>query len=168
MAIDIVRFAHCNVNCTDLERSRRFYTELVGLEAQGRTNPPPQDCRAFGLEGDGQWDAFMMVDGRGQGAAPAVDLLEWKLPRPVGTPYQPANHLGMFRVCFMTPDIDATYAKALELGAEMLSPPQTVVLSADGSVSVRALFVRDPDGTLVEFVEQKDAPVRFIHVHADP
>jgi len=170
MALDILRVQHCNVNCSNLERSLAFYRDFVGLEALFHTNPPPQDGSGFGMPGDVQWDAWMMHDGRGGGpdGSPAIDLLEWKKPAPAGRPYEPANHLGMFRICFATPDIDAVYASARARGVPCLSPPADVAIKSEHAASVRALFTRDPDGTLVEFIEQKgSAGVRLMHVNVN-
>lgn len=167
MALDILSIVHCNVNCSNLERSLAFYRDFVGLQPTAHTHPPLQDGTEFGMPGEVQWDAWMMADGRGpQGTV--IDLLEWKQPRPEGTPYQAANHLGMFRICLLAPDVTALHQRALALGIPCLSPPVEVPIRSEHAESVRALFTRDPDGTLVEFIEQPgiDAP-RLIHVNVN-
>ena len=171
MALDILRVQHCNVNCSNLDRSLAFYADFVGLKALFHTAPPPQDGSGFGMPGDVQWDAWMLHDARGAGiedGSPALDLLEWKLPKPTGLPYEPANHLGMFRICFAVPDVDAVYARAQSRGIPCLSPPADIPIQAEAAPSVRALFTLDPDGTLVEFIEQPDTDgVRFLHVNVN-
>ncbi len=80
-----LRFFHVNINCSDLERSLRFYGDLVGLKTAVRTRPEqPQPGGAFGLE-QVQWDAWIMA---GDDAPDGVvlDLLEWKVPLPSGSP----------------------------------------------------------------------------------
>ena len=79
---------------------------MVGLEPLSHTAPPPQQGEGFGLEGEVQWDAYLLHDDRGL-AGPAVDLLEWKRPAPVGRPPADANQLGFFRLCLTAPDLDA-------------------------------------------------------------
>jgi lactoylglutathione lyase len=49
-----------------------------------------------------------------------------------------------FEICFVTEDVQAGYARALEGGAETVSPPQTKPWGQD------VAYVRDPDGNLVE------------------
>ena len=49
-----------------------------------------------------------------------------------------------FEICFVTEDVEAGYARALEGGAETVSPPQTKPWGQD------VAYVRDPDGNLVE------------------
>jgi catechol 2,3-dioxygenase-like lactoylglutathione lyase family enzyme len=74
---------HVNVNCSDLDRSVAFYRDELGLEASLRTTPSePQPGAAFGLP-EVRWDAWMMAGSDGFDGA-VVDLLEWKVPAPVG------------------------------------------------------------------------------------
>ena len=165
MAVPIQRVAHVNANCTDLERSLRFYGDFVGLTRGAHTNPPPQPGAGFGLPGRIQWDAYMMNDSRGADSV-CLDLLQWRHPVPAGRPYQEPNHLGMFRLCLLAPDLDALYARAQELGVPCESPPTEVSVIPEQDLVVRALFCRDPDGTLIEFIEQP-GEVRLIHVNVN-
>ena len=92
LAISIQSVMHVNVNCSDLERSLRFYSEILGLKAESHTKPLPQSGEGFGFEGLVQWDAHILHDARGF-AGPGVDLLQWHQPEPLGRPYEAANHL---------------------------------------------------------------------------
>lgn len=161
MAIEILNVAHCNVNCSNLSRSLAFYRDLVGLRPGIHTNPPPQDGAGFGLEGQIQWDAYMMSGTVG----PVVDLLEWKLPKPTGTPYEQANHLGLFRLCFMVPDVGALYERLLAQNVSCLSPPFRYSVDAAGGFEVNMFMCRDPDGTVLEFVEVEVSGTRLIHAN---
>jgi lactoylglutathione lyase len=77
------RVLHVNVNCSDLDRSAAFYGDEIGLSPILRTTPPaPQPGEAFGLDLV-QWDAWMMAGHAGFDGV-VIDLLEWKVPRPVG------------------------------------------------------------------------------------
>ncbi len=49
-----------------------------------------------------------------------------------------------FEICFVTDDVLAGYERALEGGAEAITPPQTKPWGQD------VAYVRDPDGNLVE------------------
>ena len=118
MSLPLLNIVHCNVNCSDLARSRFFYEQVVGLEARAHTAPEkPQDCRAFGFEGEGQWDAWIL----GVGAQETgVDLLEWKLPAPVGRPYVEPHHLGFARLGFGVPvHIHATLYTAMGIDPKL-------------------------------------------------
>jgi catechol 2,3-dioxygenase-like lactoylglutathione lyase family enzyme len=156
---------HVNVNCSQLQRSLSFYRDLLGLEPLVHTNPVPQDGAGFGLEGDVVWDAYILHDARGF-AGPAVDLLEWKRPGPVGKPHLEANRLGMFRLCFLVPDLDAAFERARSAGAPVASPPVELPVDPELAPKVRMFLCRDPDGTAIELVEQPGSP-RLAHVNVN-
>ena len=168
MALPVLGVVHVNVNCTDLSRSLAFYRDLVGLEPLTHTNPLPQGGAGFGLPGQVQWDAYLLHDERGL-TGPALDLLEWKTPRPVGTPHPDANALGMFRVCLSVPDVDATHARLSGAGVRCLSRPVTAPIDPAAGLSVRFFCARDPDGTTVEFLEAPGAArsTRLLHVNVN-
>lgn len=167
MAIEIQSVAHVNVNCSELARSLAFYREHLGLASAAHTAPEkPQDGSGFGLPGRVRWDAHMLCDTRGM-AAPAVDLLEWKEPRPTGAPSPEMNHLGFFRLCFLTSDLDARYESLRSSGVTCLSEPQEVPLGSEVADTVRALCFRDPDGTTLELIELPGSPEQLAHVNVN-
>lgn len=128
---------HCNVNCSDLDRSLTFYREDLGLTPLVRTAPAPQDGTGFGIRGSAQWDAWMMSDGR---AAPVIDLLEWKVPRPVGTPHLEPDGMGMIALRLGTPTVDAP--------TEITDPDGTrIVLEPDEHLALRGVDINVSDPT---------------------
>lgn len=160
-AIAATRVAHCNVNCSSLERSRSFYEDVVGLTAFTHTNPPLQHAGGFPLSPPGpvvQWDAWMMHDDRGPAGSPALDLLEWKTPAPTGRAYPSANHLGYGRLTYVVPSVDEVFARCNAAGAAVLSAPTSVSLDATGTPKTRSFCALDPDGTCLEFVGHPTVP----------
>jgi len=171
VALAVTRVFHCNVNCSDLERSLAFYRDVLGLTQGAHTRPEsPQDGAAFGLP-QAQWDAWILTagggfadrqrrsrrsssatNGGGDGGydGAALDLLEWQQPEPIGTPYAPANHVGFTRLGLVTSDLDAAYDRLQRAGADCFGPPHEIGL--EGAPPVRALVCTDPDGTMVELV----------------
>jgi catechol 2,3-dioxygenase-like lactoylglutathione lyase family enzyme len=103
MSIETSGFAHVNLNCTSLQRSKPFYEQALGLRALVHTNPGAQDCSAFGMDVPGQWDAWMLGHTE-PGAGIALDLLEWLQPRPLPGPR--ADALGFASLGFEVPDLD--------------------------------------------------------------
>ena len=166
MALDILSVVHVNVNCSDLARSKAFYGELLGLTSQTHTLPSePQDGEGFGMSGKVLWDAHMMHDSRGQ-AGPCIDLLEWQIPKPSGRPYPSANHLGFGRICLSVRDLDAFYERLRSQGVDCLGAPTTARVNDE--VTAKVLCLRDPDGTLLEVVEDANGPdVRLVHVNVN-
>lgn len=167
VAVEIQSVAHVNVNCRDLAHSLAFYREHLGLASAAHTAPDePQDGSGFGLPGRVQWDAHMLCDARGI-AGPAVDLLEWKAPGPVGKPYPELNHLGFFRLCFLTSDLDARYEALRSRGVACLSEPLELPLGSEVADTVRALCFRDPDGTTLELIGVPETSTRLAHVNVN-
>lgn len=163
MALSPLSIVHVNVNCASLERSLAFYRDLVGLSPETHTRPVPQDGHGFGLPGRVQWDAYLLHDDRGF-AASAVDLLEWRTPRPTGTPHREANTLGFFRLCLTHPDVDGLRATLLNAGVACRSEP--VAIAVLPGPPVRFFCCDDPDGSCVEFIEMP-GPVRMLHVNVN-
>jgi len=146
----ILGFMHVNVNCSDLARSRRFYEEALGLVASAHTRPAmPQPGAGFGLDGDALWDAWVLDDPRGMGAAASLDLLRWEMPAPVGAPPGFAPAPGLHRLAYAVPHLDATLARLAATGRDTL--PAADVARA-GGVERRA-WALDPDGSAVELIE---------------
>jgi catechol 2,3-dioxygenase-like lactoylglutathione lyase family enzyme len=166
MAVPVLGVVHVNVNCSDLARSLRFYRDRIGLAPLVHTSPSPQEGAGFGLPGRVRWDAWLLHDARGP-LGPAVDLLEWKEPRPAGEPAAEANQLGMFRLCLSVPDVDAAHARLVAAGVPCLSPPVSAPISP--GLSVRFFCARDPDGAAIELVQAPGAPreLRLMHVNVN-
>jgi catechol 2,3-dioxygenase-like lactoylglutathione lyase family enzyme len=163
MAVRIDRFMHVNVNCSELPRALSFYRDFVGLHAESHTHPVPQAGTGFGMSGSVQWDAYILHDHRGF-AGPAVDLLEWKQPRPVGSPYPVPNHLGLATIGVAAPALDAVVAAATRLGIECGEIARAPI---EGEEPRRLLHCSDPDGTRIRFVEAPDQETALRLAHVD-
>lgn len=141
---------HVNINCSDYDRSLRFY-EMLGFEAfwQVPETNTPEVARAVGMEAYRVKGALLQL----KGATPPViiDLLEWMEPRKDAEPYPTLHQPGIARIALQTSDLDADYAFLVEQGVDVLSPPATVRASATSGS--RFFCFRDPDGTILELVE---------------
>jgi catechol 2,3-dioxygenase-like lactoylglutathione lyase family enzyme len=157
MAIGVSRVFHLNVNCADLDRSLRFYRDLLGLTQAAHTVSPEQDGAAFGLDRVA-WDAWIMLDERGYDGV-VVDLLEWQTPHPTGAAPASADVLGFGRLGFTVGDDDATYARLDAAGTRCFGEPHDVAI--EGAPPMRALTCLDPDGTMVELLGTDGVTNRF-------
>jgi len=157
MSLSIQSVMHVNVNCSDLEQSLAFYRDAVGLVPQDHTNPVPQDGAGFGMTGSVQWDAHILQDARGY-AGPAVDLLQWMVPKPVGAPGQALSHIGFNRLCVVVPDVDAVYRRVMAAGHRVAND-----LRSEVDALARSFVCRDPDGVAIEFREYHCADDRGDH-----
>jgi lactoylglutathione lyase len=114
-------FLWCTVHVKDLDRSVKFYEDVVGLSVSQRF---PGGHGDIVFLGDGETTLELMGGG-------------------AGTQGQDIS-LG-----FSVDDLDACMARLKEKGVPVHSGPVSPV------PGVRFLFVQDPDGLLVQFVEQK-------------
>lgn len=142
---------HVNVNCSNLEASRAWYERVLGLEVRGGSRPGPVDGALFGIDGEVEWQADFLFP-KGQSTF-AIDLLEWKRPRPVGAPPKHAHQLGLYRMAFLVEDMQASFAELQAQGVEC-PPPVFLDMGPDIPVDgVWAVFFPDPDGTCMELIE---------------
>jgi catechol 2,3-dioxygenase-like lactoylglutathione lyase family enzyme len=147
MAIGGNRIYHVNSNCTDLERSARFY-EALGLRRVVRTIPSrTQPGDAFGLA-EVAWDAWVLQSDIGLEGL-SLDLLVWTTPPPTGTPPSTVGQPGLNRLCLSTPDLDAMLVGAVTAGGTVAGGP----VPGHGDGGPRTAMLRDPDGVPVQVFE---------------
>jgi len=149
------RFSFVALNCSELDRSVAFYSEVLGFHPRVRFAPGPRDETALGLGPDAEWEMAYLDDPRGDGSF-AVDLVQWKRPAPTGAPSSEANRLGPFRLALMTDDIDRDYDDLMARGVACVTPPATLDMGP-GLPTLRALLFPDPDGTMLELIEAPTA-----------
>ena len=164
MPVGPLRFFHVNVNCSDLERSLAFYRDLVGLKPTVRTRPErPQPGGAFGLD-EVQWDAWILAgDDAPHGVV--LDLLEWQVPPPSGSPPATVTELGFARLCILTDDLAGLHHRLAEAGHDVWSPPARVNLGAEGMAAPELFVCSDPDGTPVQFVQADSTRLAHVNVN---
>ena len=141
---------HVNINCSDFERSLRFY-ELLGFERLidvPATNTA-EVAAAVGMPPYRVKGALLVL----QTAAGSfmLDLLEWQQPTDDSPPYPHLYHLGIARIALSTDDLDSDMARLQAEGVEFLSEPATVEL--EGQPPTRFVCFKDPDGTILELVQ---------------
>lgn len=159
MPISASRIYHVNSNCTDLDRSVRFY-EALGLQRMTRTVPlRPQPGPAFGLD-EVAWDAWILQSDDGfEGLS--LDLLQWTTPPPTGRAVDPDGEPGYNRLVFEVAGLDDVLAAAIDAGGTLVGGPIEVA-GGGGAGTVRLAMVRDPDGVPVQLVD--GASNRILHV----
>jgi catechol 2,3-dioxygenase-like lactoylglutathione lyase family enzyme len=161
MALADGRLFHVNVNCSDLERSRRFYVDGLGLTDGVRTAADhAQSGAAFALD-RARWDAWILLGPNGFDGS-AIDLLEWQEPAPVGAAPATLTTCGFQRLGVNVPDLDAALGRVTELGGDPWSEPITHAIPGGGEVRIG--FANDPDGTALELVEGDSARVAFVAI----
>ena len=144
------RFYHVNINVADLERSIRFY-EIFGFKALFRTRQDPETSRKTALAFNRPFNEaeYSMIRIGDDPAAGCIDLVEWKTRPTFGTPYENANHPGIYRILVHVSDPEGTL-KALEKAGHGLMGPVLHATPFPGKTPTTMFCVRDPDGVVVE------------------
>ena len=132
---------HYAVTVADLDRSLAFYRDALGLDVLDEfTLSGESFSTAVGVEG--ATGSFVHLDADGA----RVELIEY-VPEGEESSVDSVNRPGATHLGFSVPDVDAFYEDLPE-DVETLSPPKTTGSGA------RILFLRDPEGTLVEVLDR--------------
>lgn len=99
-----------------------------------------------------QWDAWILHPVGSAHTAPALDLLEWKIPAPTGRAYPTAADLGINRVRYAVADLAATYERFVAGGGTPFASPGTLLVDVGTGQPVHGFGGTDPDGVVLEFV----------------
>jgi catechol 2,3-dioxygenase-like lactoylglutathione lyase family enzyme len=140
---------HTGLVVKDLDRSIRFYHDLLGLEFYNEPTPwfsGPDLARGVGVPGAELRQVTFWV-----GEHSTVELLEYRNPPQTAAAPVPNNRLGAAHVCFRVADVRATKAELEARGVEFYSDVNVV---DDGPLAGwRWVYFSDPDGLALELVE---------------
>ena len=120
---------HVAVICSDYQRSKRFYTEVLGLKVVSETHRPERDSYKLDLA----------IPGGGQ-----IELFSF--PSPPGRPSRP-EACGLRHIAFAVSDLDRQIAE-LESKDVPVEP-----VRVDAITGKRFTFFADPDGLPIELYE---------------
>jgi catechol 2,3-dioxygenase-like lactoylglutathione lyase family enzyme len=133
-------FSHLRINCTDLDASTAWYSRLgFTAEAVARSVRAPGavlSCASLVTDGDPSF---------------SLELTRWEEPPAFGRPSSPAYHRGLYRIALGVDDVQAAY-RVLAAGQPEIPAPEYVELPGTRLGGVTVLFLRDPDGIVVELV----------------
>lgn len=150
------RVNHTGISVADMDRSLRFYVDVLGLELVLDLDVVDQPGleTVVGMAGVVGRVVFLDVgDTR-------IEL--WEYRSPVGALIR-ADHIpadrGVTHVAFTVDDVDAMYRRLTEAGVTVLSPPQDLGLH-------KTMYARGPDGEYVELLEDRTDPAMLARVTA--
>ncbi len=83
---------------------------------------------------------------------PAVELIQ-PITEPETVREADLFSTSISELCFQTDDLWREYDRLRALGVEFLSEPQDFDFTADGFSKSRAVYLKDPDGIILELME---------------
>ena len=148
--MQVQRLTHLGICVSDLERSLRFYRDVLGCKEVGRLEMAGgaadivnglKNCRvqAIYLERDG-WRLELI-------AFPEPGWIGPSQPRPM-------NQLGLTHLSWRVADLDAVCTQIESMGGGLLS--ETLV--GPPGARTRAIMAHDPDGLRLELVQGPGDP----------
>ncbi len=131
---------HVGITVSDLDRAVDFYTDTFGLDVVAEFSVGGEAfAEAVGVAGASA--AFAHLDA----GDTVVELVEYE-PEGAGTTTATLNQPGATHLGLSVDDVDTFYSD-LATEVETVSPPRTT------ESGTTVLFVRDPEGNLIEVLD---------------
>ena len=146
---------HLNIVVSDLERSVKFYTEVLGFKKTNSAHLEGEWIESIVGIRDVIADVVFIVAPAGE---PRIELLCYKSPTGESIAANSfANTVGLRHIALRVEDIQSSAKKLKDAGVKLLSEPVTVptsVVTHDAGHKMLCYF-HDPDGVLLEITEYK-------------
>jgi catechol 2,3-dioxygenase-like lactoylglutathione lyase family enzyme len=139
---------HVGLTVTDLDRSVKFYTEVLDCDVV-----VAQEKRGGYLAAIvGYPDADVkMAHLQPPGGGQRIELFQYRNPVSRPRDLEPRN-VGNAHLCFVVDDVDALYQRVVSRGAETFSAPVEVDTGVNKGGA--AFYMRDPDGITLEIFQR--------------
>lgn len=141
------RFSHIRLNCSNMQATIEWYAKL-GFRPLGTPRRIDFDATALGLDAASYLAVALAIP---DDPSLTLELTWWENPYFVGTPPAEANHRGLYRLALGVDDIAADHEELARNWPE-IPAPQFVELPGTKLGGVTVLFLRDPDGVVIELV----------------
>jgi glyoxylase I family protein len=143
--VDIQRLTHLGICVSDLDRSLRFYRDVLGCKEVGRLEMEGGTLDILnGMQGASVRAVYLERDGW------RLELLAFPTPGWVGPDSpRPMNQLGLTHLSFRVADLDAACAKIEAAGGGVIVGTRV----AQPGSPVRVVMAHDPDGMRLELIE---------------
>jgi catechol 2,3-dioxygenase-like lactoylglutathione lyase family enzyme len=141
----VLRMTHVGICVTDVERSVRFYRDGLGFayRSELRVQGEPSDT-LLRLRGVDLRAVYLERDGT------RIELLYYAAPGAVqGDAPRPMNQCGLTHLSLRVDSVADTLAALRAAGAQPLDDTRIDI----PEFGAAAIFVADPDGTLIELVQ---------------
>ena len=147
----IIAADHTGITVTNLERSLAFWRDVLGFELSHRADQTGQLASEItGVPGAEILIAVVKAPGH------KIELLEYRGPadRKHENALRPCD-VGAVHLALTVDNLDEILDQISASGWKAAGKPQT--LTAGPNAGKRVIYVRDPDGTTIEFMEPPTA-----------
>ena len=149
----VLHLSHTGICVTDIERSTAFYRDVFGFVQHHSIHFEDEASSRLLRLKDARFDVvYLERDGTVIELLHFDDLVESRDPVP-----RVVNRLGLTHLSFNVNDMQGLSDAIVAAGGSVLSETQL----GDFGDPVVALFVTDPDGTLIELIESPMDPTRL-------
>jgi catechol 2,3-dioxygenase-like lactoylglutathione lyase family enzyme len=148
---------HVGVSVSDMERALAFYADGLGLQVASDRVAASETLEAL-TGGPVASMRIVLLEAPGGGV---VELLQYDpgvTPDPEPRPPAPTSRPGTGHLCLFVDNLDATTSRLLERGGTQVSRA-AVRVSAGEYQGSSCVYLRDPDGFLVELFSRTPAEV---------
>ena len=137
----LLHYSHC---VSDIVRSRRFYTEVLGFEVMAEFDfDDANTARVMGVPDARFKGIFMKRDGM------RIEIIGFSNPPPErAVRRRRSNEIGHSHLSFYVTDLDATLRALREQGVTVDDDTRATVVNG-----IECCVVRDPDGFPIEIVQ---------------
>ncbi len=145
-AFQILAVDHTGFTVTDIERSLAFWRDVLGFELSHRAHHTGElASEVTGVPSAEILLAVLKAPGH------RIELLQYlSRPERTGAQLRPCD-VGSAHVAMMVDDLDVVLQRIAENGWKATGKPQT--LQSGPNAGRRVIYVRDPDGTTIEFMQ---------------
>jgi len=137
----LLHYSHC---VSDLARSKRFYTAVLGFEIVAEFDfDDAATAQVMGLPQAHFTGVFMRLDGM------RIELIAFREPPPdTRARRRASNEIGHSHLSFYVTDLDATLAELRAQGVTIDTATRATLVNG-----IQCCVVRDPDGFPIELVQ---------------
>ncbi len=142
---------HVGITVSNMDRSINFYKNILGLNFKGAMIMEGKETDLLFATHNCKVKIAYLNGSEHIMSAP-IELLEFINPKiDIGKSHLMKTSIS--EVCFRVENIDEAYNNLLDNNIECLSEPQFFDFSAYGFGKSKALYFKDPDGIILEFIQ---------------
>jgi catechol 2,3-dioxygenase-like lactoylglutathione lyase family enzyme len=147
----VTRIDHVGITVSDLDRALGFYRDLLGLRVLAdSTLSEPEVADLLGFD-----SVQLRIADLDSGDGRVVELIQYLQPKGTRIDYQSADP-ATAHIAFTVDDLASVHERLVRAGATIVSRRPITISEPGGSFDgAICLYVRDPDGVILELVQRR-------------